>query len=68
MLFYVAGLALIVLCLVALVLKLEATGRKSEENEQMKQVLNDIHAATLARDRIDHDPAVARRMRDRFTR
>jgi hypothetical protein len=68
MLLYIAATALIVLGFLALALKSEKSGRAAEENRQMKQVLDDIQAAAMARDGIDHDPDAARRVRERFTR
>lgn len=67
MLYTMIGIAVVV-ALIALVYKLEAQGRKAERNEQMQQVLDDIHAAAMARDRLNSDPADAKRVRERFTR
>jgi hypothetical protein len=68
MLYYITGGALLLLALAALIFKLQNQGRREEQNDQMKQVLDDIYAANAARDRIDRDAADARRVRERFTR
>lgn len=68
MLYEILGGAVIVLGLVVLVFRLEGQGRQREQNDRMKQVLDDIHTATRARDRLDHDADAAKRVRDRFTR
>lgn len=68
MLFELLGSAAIIFGLIALVYKLEGQGRKAEQNGQMQQVLDDIHTADMARDRLAADPAAAKRVRERFTR
>lgn len=66
--FYGIVAAVIVISLLLLVLKLEAQGRRAAQNDQMKRVLDDVHAANMARDSLRRDPAAAKRVRDRFTR
>ena len=68
MLYGIIACAAIMISLIALIYKLEGQGRKTEQNEQMKQVLDDIHTANMARDRLMRDPAGAERVRERFTR
>lgn len=43
-------------------------GKIEQANQQMREVIDDIHTAHVARQRIDSDPDYAKRMRDRFTR
>ena len=54
-----------VLCLAAVIY---LSGKKTEEADQMKQVLDDIHTANVARDRLRSSPDVAARVRALFTR
>ena len=68
MLYGIAGAAVSLLALIALVYKIEGQGRKAEQNEQMKGVLDDIEATAAARDRLRHDPDDVKRVRERFTR
>ncbi|MFH1158775.1 MAG: hypothetical protein V1721_07880 [Pseudomonadota bacterium] len=68
MLFEIIGIAMIVAGIVAVIFKLEDAGRKSEQRDQMKKVLDDIHAADMVRDRLRRDADDAKRVRERFTR
>jgi len=68
MLYGIAAGGIFILALIALACKSEGQGRKTEQNERMKQVLDDIHAAASARDRLRHDADNAERVRKRFTR
>lgn len=68
MFWQIAGGAAVIFGLLALIYKLEGLGRKTEQNEEMKQVLDDIHTANRARRRLDADAGFARRVRERFTR
>lgn len=68
MLYQMIGVAVIVFGVIALLYKLESQGRKAEQNDQMKQVLDDIHTADRARDHLRDDDAAARRVRERFMR
>ena len=68
MVYEIIGGVAIVFGLVILVYNLQGQGRRSEQNDQMKQVLDDIHTANMVRDHLDHDAAAARRVRERFTR
>jgi Na+-translocating ferredoxin:NAD+ oxidoreductase RnfG subunit len=52
----------------ALVYFIRQAARAGAENEQMKQVLDDIDKANAVRAALDSDPAAAERLRDRFTR
>ncbi|MBI3441722.1 MAG: hypothetical protein HY052_08005 [Proteobacteria bacterium] len=65
---WIAGGAGLLVALIILIYKLEAVGRRHEQNDQMQQVLDDIHTADMARDRLDRDTDDARRVRERFTR
>ncbi len=68
MLYELIGGAGVLLGLIGLVYVLETQGRKNEQNDEMKQVLDDIHTAEMARDALDSDAAAAKRVRERFTR
>jgi Na+-translocating ferredoxin:NAD+ oxidoreductase RnfG subunit len=68
MLYGIIAVAAVFYVLLALIFKLEKQGQNTEQNEQMKQVLNDVHAAAVARDRLDHDPGDGKRVREQFTR
>ena len=68
MVYGLACCAAAIFAFVALIYKLEWQGRKAEQAEQMQQVLDDIHTADMARDRLNHDTADAERVRERFTR
>lgn len=65
--YLIAGSAL-VWSFVILVYVLKNQGRTAEQNDSMKQTLEDIHAANMARDRLEHDAGFAKRLRERFTR
>ena len=54
--------------LMAFIYRIETLGRDAAENDQMKEELDDIHKADNVRAELDHDPAAAERVRDRFTR
>ena len=66
MLFWGLGFALIVLALAAYAWHRQ--GRSSAQNDEMKQVLDDIHTANMVRDALEHDASIAKRVRERFTR
>jgi hypothetical protein len=56
------------LCLLALVFFGRKAGRDGAENEERKQVLDDIRKANDARAGLERDAAAAKRVRDIFTR
>jgi hypothetical protein len=62
------ALSLAVFGVLAVLLFLERQGRRAEQNDQMRRVLDDIHAAKMARDSLRDDADAAKRVRDRFTR
>jgi len=51
-----------------LVYFIKQAGRAEAENNQRQQVLDDIDKANDVRAGLDGDPAIAERVRDRFTR
>lgn len=59
---------LLALSFAALAYSLFRQGRAGEATDNMQQVLDDIEKANNARDALEHDPAAAQRLRDRFTR
>jgi hypothetical protein len=59
---------IIIAVLAALVYLLKQAGRTAAENEQLKEVLDEMEKANKARADLDRDPAVAERVRERFTR
>jgi hypothetical protein len=65
---YIIAAAALVWGVAVLIYVLKNQGRAAERNDQMKQRLEDIHAATMARDRLDRDADDAKRVRGRFTR
>jgi hypothetical protein len=60
--------AIFMACLAALVYFIRQAGRAAAENDQMKEVLDDIEKANDVRADLDRDPAVDERVRERFTR
>jgi hypothetical protein len=68
MLYEVIGGVTLLLAILALFYTFEKQGRNNEQNDEMQQVLDDIHTANMARDALESDPDFARRVRDRFTR
>ncbi len=68
MLYGIVGGGIFLFFLVVLVLRFERQGAKMEQNDQMQEVLDDIHTVSLARDRLRHDSDDAERVRERFTR
>lgn len=68
MLVVIIAAAVILLCVVFFIFHLEKQGQRNEQNDQMERRLNDIHAANNARDKLSHDLADAKRVRERFTR
>jgi len=52
----------------ALVYFIKQSGRIAAENDQTKQVLDDIEKANDVRADFNNDPAADERVRDRFTR
>ncbi len=68
MVYEIAGSLAVIIGIIVLLYWLEGQGRKAEQNNHMKQVLDDIHRANMARDRLGRDPVAAKRVRKRFTR
>jgi hypothetical protein len=52
----------------ALVYFIRQAGRAAAENEQIKQVLDDIDKANSVRAALDSNPVADERVRDKFTR
>lgn len=44
------------------------SGKQSVENEVMKETLDDVHTAKLARDRLAGDNSMRRKLRGKYTR
>ncbi len=68
MLAEIIGAVVIIFGIIGLLYKLEGQGRKAAQSDHTKQVLDDIHTATMARDQLRHDADAAKRVRERFTR
>ncbi len=68
MLYELAGVAGLFVLAAGIAFLLVRQGRKTEESDQMKRVLDDIHTANTVRDRLSRDASAARRVRERFTR
>ena len=68
MVYEIAGSLAIIFGIIGLLYWLEGHGRKAEQNDHMKRVLDDVHRANRARDSLDRDPAAAKWVRKRFTR
>jgi hypothetical protein len=64
----IAGAIALIFGIIGLICLLEDRGRKDAQNDQMRKTLDDIHKAKMARDSLNHDPAAAKRVRERFTR
>lgn len=62
-----AGL-LELLLIIAAAASLIWLGRMQGEDKTLKRILDDIDKANKARDALEHDPAAAERVRERFTR
>ena len=60
--------AMILTGFAALVYFIKQAGRAAAENENLKQVLDDVEKANKVRADLDRDPAAAERVRERFTR
>lgn len=62
----------VVLCLCATVYFLIVNSRKagndSAVRENQEEIIDDVHTAKLARDRLESDADYAARVRDKFTR
>lgn len=63
-----AIVAFTVCLVVALFAYARKSGKQAVENEVMKETLDDIHTANLARDRLVGDSAMRRKLRDRNTK
>ncbi len=46
----------------------KSAGKDSLKSDSYAEVIDDIHTAKQARDRLKHDAYYAKRVRDRFTR
>lgn len=63
-----AVLAALLLCLAGLCYSLFRQGGSAVENKLLQKAMDDVEKANNARDALEHDPAAAQRVRDRFTR